>query len=263
MSKSLGRRALLGLGGGFGLSALGWGLGCDSGLTTGRRVSYQLQATSDVAELGSVETSLGWRVTLDTATMGLGRMIFVEGAPVAMNQWRALWVPEAAAHPGHYVGGQVFAELLESQLVDLTAPGTLAVVEGTTGAIRSAVVGFHDPAVGTLDPALDDAVVRLAGTAERDGQSIRFTAAADAADVTDAASGFPDISGCPVADAADVEGGILRLEVSVGIWLDRVPFDELTTTEEPAPFVRGEAPHNAFVRGLRKAVAYPTDHLPE
>lgn len=190
--------------------------------------------------------------------MGLSHLLFVEGAPVA--RWRELLVPRAHAHPGHYVEGQVFAELITPTALDLMARTTLAVVEGTTGAIRSAIVGFYDPAAGALGPSLADAVVHLSGTAEREGASVPFSAEATAVDVLDAATALPDVSGCPVVGEA--EGGVLRLEVSIGLWLDRVPFDELTG-DEPAPFVRGEAPHNAFVRGLRKALAYPIDHLPQ
>lgn len=241
----------------MGVSALGWGLGCDSGTTSGRRVSYVIEATSDVAERGPVETSLGWSVTLDAATMGLSHLLFVEGTPVA--QWRELLVPQAHAHPGHYVEGQIFAELLAPTALDLTTSTRLAVVEGTTGEIRSAIVGFYDPRAEVLDPALGDAVVVLSGTAERDGATVAFTAEATAADVLDEAIALPDVSGCPVS--GDAEGGLLRLEVSIGLWLDRVPFDQLAG-DAPAPFMRGEAPHNAFVRGLRKALAYPIEHLP-
>lgn len=260
MAKRLRRRACLGGTGGLGLSALSWALGCDSGSTTGRRVSYTLEATSDVAEGTSIHTDLGWRVQIHQGIMGLSQLIFVEGAPVA-TRWQELLVPQARAHPGHYVGGQVFAELLRPSLVDLTTSSTLAMVQGTTGTIRSAVVGFHDPSEGSLDPRLDDAVVMLSGTAERDAQVVAFTARAAAADVLDEASGLPDVAGCPV-EGTNVEGGILRLHFSLGLWLDRVPFDELEDLEGPSPFVPGEAPHNAFVRGLRKALGYSVDHLP-
>lgn len=258
MSLRVKKRDVLAGIGGVGLWAVTSVAGCDTDTTTGSRVDYRITVASDVGRGTPFDNDFGWSIRLDEAILALDSLVFVDGDPIA-RRWRRWLLREAHAHPGHFAEGRVLAEMLSPVDIDLLAPATeLATVAGVTGMIRSGGLVFRDtspPADASSSRRGATGAIRVAGAAVRGGDEVAFDAVATADDLRDPASGAPELRGCPVHDGDATEGGgTLALEVSVATWLARVPFEELS--RDGASLVPGRAPHNAFVRGTRKAIAY-------
>ena len=178
----------------------------------------------------------GYTVTLDRAEAGLGPVRFFEGEPLFSRLTRevmGLLISTAYAHPGHYQEGSAVAELLEPRVVDLLAGVVpLGAADGVTGAYNSAEVTFGPR------PALDGAAIRLAGTAEKDGQRITFSAT-----LTDEVK----VEGVAFGASVDASTAKLRISLDLLSWLDRVDFGALGPD---GVFTPGEQPHNALARGV-------------
>ena len=215
-----------------------------------QRTSFGLEATGIEAH-ESVTGDMGWTVTLETAVMNLGPVYFFEGEPLFARRtiWdRLLGIRVAYAHPGHYQEGDALAQVLEDSVVDLMSatPTSLGVAEGVTGGYRSACVGIHPPDAGPT--------VEVSGTAEREGEEVRFVARLD----TDI-----DVEG--IAFERDVDGspGHVRIGVDVHRWLTRADFAELVGLEQPVEIIEEMQPYNALVRGVDNTSVYVFEWIEE
>lgn len=260
----------------LGVAHLGLGLasGCNDS-TTGSRVVFETRVTSDLIAAQPFDNAHGWSVTVDQAIVGIGSLAYVEGAPVALHRpptpgvapahgW--LEIPAAHAHPGHYVEGTVLGEMTVPAAVDLLAGEvSLGETDGITGTARSARFVFADPAAASISGAMGDAVAIVSGVARKDGEIDRpFRAVAQAADVLPTGSDIPEVDGC-VLDAGSVSGdGTVILTIRATLWLDQIDFGDLPEPVggEAVELTPGEPPHNAFARGLKKAIAYHFEFVP-
>jgi len=273
---TLSRRVLLVAGSATALhattAALGAALsGCD-GATTGMRVTYESTAQSDVAAGEAFDTALGWTITLDEAWIYLEYLRYAQGSPVAaaprgrsLPRRLAAWlVPEAQAHPGHYDEGATLGEMRTPQLVELLgAPQTLGAEPGVSGDAHSALVRFHGD--DSASASYPDAVAFVAGTATRDGVSRPFVAVATRDEVLDTSSDLPEVPGCPLDGGPMDADGTIHLEVQLRLWVDQIDFalvPEPAQDEDAIELTVGEPPHNAFLRGVKKAAAYQFHYEP-
>jgi hypothetical protein len=265
----------------LGVAHLGLGLasGCNDS-TTGSRVVFETRVTSDLIAAQPFDNAHGWSVTVDQAIVGIGSLAYVEGAPVALHHRPVLdrpvldappargWfeLPSAHAHPGHYVEGTVLGEVTVPTAVDLLAGEvSLGETDGITGTARSARFVFADPTAASISGAMGDAVAIVSGVARKDGEVDRpFRAVAQTADVLPTCSDIPEVDGC-VLDAGSVSGdGTVVLTIAATLWLDQVDFGDLPEPVggETIELTPGEPAHNAFARGLKKAIAYHFEFVP-
>lgn len=236
----------------LGSLALGVLGGCD-GATTGKRIQLENRLTSDLVGGGMVN-AFGWTVSISDALLCIADLVYLDGAPIAWR-WADALVPSAHAHPGHYREGNVLGELHQPMLVDLMA-GThvLGVTEAVTGTARSAMLGFHDPNEDDLH-APDGSACFLAGTAEKDGVVLPFTAEAFTDELISSATKRPEVDGCVFEDGQLDADGIVTVTVQVHQWVDQIDFSLVESVGE-IDLSAHEIPHNAFVRGIKKAAAY-------
>jgi hypothetical protein len=140
-----------------------------------------LVVVSDRTRIVSATNDLGYEVTLDAARVVASRIQFtVEGETHAW--WDAIgdfFVGAAQAHPGHYAGGEVTGELTGPVVIDWFDPqdlGPATLLAGTYhGANLELVVGALSHGLAADDPLLGQGAY-LAGTATKDGRSVRFSA---------------------------------------------------------------------------------------
>jgi hypothetical protein len=229
----------------------------DDGSTRGKRV---VLAARVAAESLDFVNAYGYRVELTRALVSIGRLRYLQGAPVARRSplERFLGVRVAHAHPGHYEEGGILGEMLEPTSVDLVAgPTELGSGPGVSGEALSGRVSFTSPAEGPFAADLGDAVILLEGEAALDGETRVFRAIARLSDVLDAA-GEPDVEGCEFANGTIDSDGRVTLILRPSVWLDQVEFAVVPETADGAPveLARDGAPHRAFARGVKKAAAY-------
>mgnify|MGYP003377756844 CR=1 FL=1 len=140
-----------------------------------------LVVASDRAQVVPATNDLGYVVTLDAARVVASRIEFtVEGETHAW--WDAIgdfFVGTARAHPGHYAGGEVTGELTGPVVIDWFEPqdlGSATLLEGNYhGANLDFVVGAVAHGLAAEDPLVGHGAY-LAGTATKDGRSVRFEA---------------------------------------------------------------------------------------
>ena len=229
--------------------------GCGEPSTGGKRVTITTRARGDVAKRPRVETSLGWSVEVKRARVALDYLYYVSGAPAGLVRRSdgIFSIPVAQAHPGHYDSGEVLGELQGPVTLDLLAPEqTLGEGAGVTGLALSAVV-----TLGSLGGDDETLAVVLEGVASQGDTAIPFRATVERAAIDNPTSHLPEIDGCPM-EAADIEGdGTMGLEVAVGVWLDNIDFSEVSVPESGLAVLEPDTPpHNAFRRGIAKALGY-------
>lgn len=262
------------------LGALHLGLGALSGCgsTTGERISLATRVAAQEGIAAPFENDYGWSVKLTRADVSIGELYYFEGPPVVASlspaprlapaprfDWRrALAIPSAHAHPGHYTEGDALGQMLAPETVDLTAESTLADAEAVTGHYESARFSFQSPPEGDLAARMDGHVVWVEGEATKDGASVLFRATAGEADILNA-DGNPYVEGCVFA-ITDIEAsGTVTLTIHPAVWLDQVDFGALPPAAEGGERVDippGEAVHKAFTRGLQKGTAYDFAYSP-
>ncbi|HEY8945897.1 MAG TPA: hypothetical protein VIM73_16625 [Polyangiaceae bacterium] len=242
----------------WGPAGAGGLVSCSAESTAGKRVELE---TSVRAKQLSFTNEYGFAVEISKMLVSIGPLRYLEGAPVA-RRLRPAWLPfsvkTAHAHPGHYVAGGIVGEMLEPATVDLaTGPALLARGQGVTGTALSALFSFESPPRGPLAEELAPDVVLVEGISISAEGARRFRARAAMADIADA-QGEPFVAGCPFDDGAIDADGHVTLTIDPGIWFDQVDFSLLSQLAgDAAVELRpGETPHKAFVRGLKKAIAY-------
>ncbi len=238
---------------------LGAGCGGDDA-TTGKRVTLHTTVTS---KPGTYAARSGWSVELSTAKLAVASLHYFDGAPVVearLDRIRALLLPSAHAHPGHYQEGTAIGQMLVPATVDLLAGSVqLADGDGVTGTLRSARLTLG---AGTGDLAGRVAIVE--GTASKDGTPavhFRLVATPDELQKT-AVDG--KIEGCPFAPA-DVGGdGTVTVTVDPGRWFGFVDFEGVApgTAEAPTEPAATDTARIGFVLGLGQAPAYGFSYTP-
>lgn len=238
------------------------------GQTSGKRVRLETKLDTDLPGDRTVETSLGWTVTIDRALISTGALYYFDGEP-AFTQARPPSVVEtiyaalspigtAYAHPGHYVSGTTQGQQLSPFTADLLAgEAALPAGEGISGLFRSGTFSFAAPTAGPVAAQLAGHVALVSGTATKEGKTVHFEAAADMADIERTAKGG-EVSGCTFAEA-DVEGdGIVHVTVSPRVWFNLVDFSELAegSAESPSIFAPDSTARIAFALGLTQLSAY-------
>jgi hypothetical protein len=229
--------------------------------TGGKRVELATRIDLSAAAQAPFTNGFGYEVTLDRVLVSVGELRYHAGAPVGWRrspagQW--FGVREAWAHPGHYAAGDELGEMLDPDTVDLlSAPVGLTDGEGVTGEYLSAAFSFRAPPVGSLASELGDDVVLVQGSAKSADLEFAFEAHATEADVLDT-YGVPVVAGCPFSDGTVASDGTVVVTIDPALWLDQVDFAREpnvvageTTVLDPAG-----VPHEAFVRGLKKAAGY-------
>lgn len=267
MSKgtSIPRRSLLAGGGAVTLEAarLGAGVllgGCGAPSTGGERVTLTTRARSDISDNPVVANSLGWQVEVTRAELALEHIYYVSGPAAVLAQSHGLFaVRSAHAHPGHYDAGDVLGELRGPLTLDLLArEARLGEGGGVTGRARSAVV-----ALGSLGGDDGTLAVVLEGEASQADIAIPFRAAVERTAIENATSHLPEIAGCPLDDGEIESDTTVLLEVAVGVWLDQIDFAEISVPESGLAVLELDTPsHNAFRRGIAKAIGYQFAFLP-
>ena len=147
----------------------------------------ELPVVVDAASIGAVTTDLGYRVQLSTARLALENLEFTVAGEVHATLpallRSALW-STAHAHPGHYQGGEVTGELSGRFIVDWLAKDgeELGIATLLAGDYEAINFTFGRATASDVDEgdALLGHTALLAGTAEKDGASYRFSAALDA-----------------------------------------------------------------------------------
>lgn len=236
-------------------------LGACSGETPERRV--ELPTHVRTLSTASFENAWGWTVSVDRAWLSIGSLQLLEGEPLGSNRpqhepwWRGWLIKTAHAHPGHYQGGNLIAEMLEPAVVDLTRTTELAPSQALTAQPHSGKLVFGAPASIPSDSTGNKWVAYVEGRAERaddDGMvTKRFFVASAGGDLA-----ATEVAGCPFEGGALGTGGIIELAVDLRVWFDQVDFTNLAegTEQEATPLDADSRANNGFLRGLEKASAY-------
>lgn len=203
------------------------------GADTGRaRTTFELTAAGGDAAYTNAH---GWRIELVRAELHVTSIRFFEGAPLFSRLVDAV-LPRAYAHPGHYAEGDALAEVLRPHTIDLLGPPvSIGVANGVTGDYASAEV--------TLTANDAGYVARIAGTAERDGTVVDFSADVE---------GEAAIGGIGFGAQMDTAGGAVALVVDLTKWLDRADFEGVTD----GALAPDAQPRRALERGLVNTAAY-------
>lgn len=256
---------------------LGGAVAAGCGSTGGQRISLGTRVVATEGVAAPIENEYGWSITLTAARVSIGELYYFSGAPVVASRGgqprsrpragpllKGLWaIPSAHAHPGHYTEGDALGQMLEPRTVDLLVESALANAEAVTGRYESARFSFASPPQGELAGEMDGHVVWVEGEATKGGAVVRFRAAADEADVL-TSDEEPVVEGC-VFEAADIEAsGTVTLTIHPGVWFDQVDFGKVegAADADRVDLVPGEAPHKAFVRGLKKGTGYTFSYAP-
>lgn len=225
--------------------------GCSS--DTGRsRVDFDVELQGVRSE-GTITTDDGWSVTLTEARLYVGAVYFFEGEPLfarrraeALPLELARWlftIPEASAHPGHYVEGEALADMLAANTVDLLGPAvTLGRANGVTGSYNSLRLEL-----GRSD-ALSGHTALVAGRAEKGGLVVEFTGTVDR-----------DAPIAGVAFGAEIEAsdGKAHIDVDLAEWVRRIDFAAVPRAPgEVSPLQVGTQAHNALTRGVENTSAF-------
>lgn len=241
---------------------------CGSDTTSGKRVVLHTRLTLEPSAASGFATAAGWNVTLSQAMLAMGPVYYFDGAPpleVARNSrdWqraaRWLGLGTAHAHPGHYVAGNAMGQMLEASGVDVLGGVTeLPDGDGVSGTYRSGRFTFRAATVGALSAELGENVALVAGSAEKEGQELRFfVASAELSDVAKSAA-KGQVEGCEFSEV-DVEAdGTVTVVVNPAVWFNLVDFSAIEpgSAEAPSSFPAGSQPKIAFAQGLAQLSAY-------
>lgn len=234
---------------------------CGEPSTGGRRVSIATRARGDIAKNAVVETSLGWSIEVTRARLALDTLYYVSGPPAGLVRCSdgIFSIPTAQAHPGHYDSGDVLGEFQGPVTLDLLAPEqVLGEDGGVSGLALSAVI-----TLGSLGGDDGTLAVVLEGVAARGDTTLPFRATIERAAIDNPTSHLPEIDGCPLEAGAIKGDGTVLLEVGVAVWLDNIDFAEVSVPESGLALLEPDTPpHNAFRRGIAKAMGYRFEYSP-
>jgi hypothetical protein len=224
--------------------------GCSGDAGIQRRVRVQTWSRAEAETVFS--NAHDYEVRLDSAELGIEHLYFVTGDPVGGALSKLLNVRSAHAHPGHYAAGETLGEMTEHSELDLLGkPVALSEQEGVTGEAHSCVLRY-----GKLGKS--NVAVRVSGEAVRGEHRVRFRGAAVLSELLNSASDLPEVPGVMLEGGSIEDDGRFWFSASPRVWLDQVDFSKLTASnpDDDVPLDSSTQPHNAFVRGVLKAVAY-------
>ncbi len=195
------------------------------------------------------QSATGWKVTLEAASLRFQALRFYQGNPAytwrkmprqGLNMLAESLLPTAWAHPGHFEGGAIKAELIMAQALDLLGDKDreVAQVNGFTGDYGAAEFSF----------AAEDRV-SLRGDATKDGQTLKF--------VCDLALEKRDISGIAFTHTVTSNAKPFVFEVHTQKWFDLTDFARFVQDETLSERKR---PDQAEANILRKAVLQSTSY---
>lgn len=231
--------------------------GC-SGTTGSARFAFQASAggapRGDGATAGPLAfvNEKGWLVTLDKATVTLGPLYVNTVPPLSGQQtWRSVLpalVPVAhAAGASHLGEGRIVGEVLGQVTFDGLAPALVpfAATGTMTGEqVRTTELCFFPPPGTPIDtPSIDQVAVDLAGSAAKDGATVRFRGALIFDDAW-RPDPKPGVAGTSMIDVRTVrgipasffprEGGALELRMDVRRLFTGADFSALADSPEDA-----------------------------
>ena len=176
-------------------------------------------------------TDTGWNVRLDEAQVAIDSVLALApkrdsiGAVARVTEWL---VPVAHAHGGHdeATGKRIRAEWLDPFIVDALAEArtSLGGYSAEAGAVDVMKLELARTKTRLADD-LDGFRAYVAGTAERDGEQVRFAGGLTFADSEPARR-----VETPVRFELD-EGGTLILDVHASEWLRDAEFDRLPAAD--------------------------------
>ena len=154
-----------------------------------------LPVVVDGSAIGTATTDLGYTVELSAARIVVGDITFTVAGEAhttgalrvgaVMRLLEDLLVPRAAAHPGHYQGGEATGELGGEYLLDFfaqdaTTLGTATLIAGQyQGANFTFRLATAADGLASGDPLLGH-TAHLVGQAKRGGKTINFSVVVDA-----------------------------------------------------------------------------------
>ncbi len=254
----------------------------DGSGTTGFRVVLKTKATSADPVNVPFTNEKGWVITLDELAISVGAFYYFDGAPIFSTATALLPVPTeeapswqdpamrflglgtAFANPGHYKEGNAKGQMLEPLAIDLSQGVVdLPDGDGVSGIFRSGRFSYADPTVGPGLGVLEGHLIRIAGTAEKDGMSKIFRMFADMKDVVDSYN-LPKLDGCEFKEV-DVEAdGTVTMSIYPSLWLGQAEFDAIPDSTDGEPVLLDDTtqPHRAFQRGIKKGDAYKFEYAP-
>ncbi len=168
------------------LCCLACTLAACGGPTESQRV--ELPVVVDGTRTTAMTTNLGYDIELSDARMVIADVAFTiagEEHATLSQQLKNLVIGTAYAHPGHYQGGEVTGEMQGRYIVDWVSNsgGQMAMATLLEGDYEAAnflfASGTADDGLSVDDPLLGHTAI-FAGTAQRDGQTVTFTAVIDA-----------------------------------------------------------------------------------
>ena len=234
--------------------------------TSGQEITFATAISGGAGEGTAQEftTYAGWRVKLDQAYVAVGPIYYYEGEPQASLLQRILGPGVARACPTHaqYNKGTVLGEILEQHVVDLLAatPTDTGQVFGLAGTCRAVELHLHplgEISAGSPAAAFDALggdTVHLSGSAEKEGQTVRFSGGMTIPD-----EGLMQIVESISADVSlePDAAGTLVVEVLLDQWLASVDFSSLTEKQgDDYRFTENTQAYNALLRGIRSRGAY-------
>jgi hypothetical protein len=247
--------------------------------TTGKTITVAARAVVTEKLDEAKVNDWGWSVSLSQAYLAVGPLYVYPGDPVLSRSGtapkvRSVWarvndllVPEAFAHPGHYVSGDALVQLKAATSLDLLTKETpLGTGTGVTGFASSASFGWTSPAKGPHAAELGEHVIWAQGSAKRAEQTVHFIAKAKLEDVLDGDQ-RPEVAGCRLGETPGDVGveltgdGTLTLHLQPSVWFREVDFAltregaAASTAENPID-LSGSMAWRAFVRGAKKGTAY-------
>jgi hypothetical protein len=240
--------------------------GC--GVTGSRRVTFRAEAAGIEREGGargpmSFDTRSGWRVTLTEARAAIGPVYFntlapLEARTVPRAPWRSLLLPSAHAHGESHLGqGRIVAEINEQRVIDLLDPSPVPFerpVLGVDETVRTAELWFYNHS------ALEDAAIRVRGSAVRDGERVEFAGAFSidpaAATVERPVDVLRKIRGVPFEFVPE-DGVRITLRIDPRGWFADADFSELprdpAAPAAPRRFTAQDNVGVGFEAGIRSA----------
>ncbi len=160
-------------------------------------ITVRLPVESSGAGLTPSTTDLGYTVRVETYRLAFRDLQFtIHGeahsaslTPRLLRHVERALLPAAYAHPGHLSGGEVTGELLGPFIFDFPSNSKAYLGQATliAGLYEGANLTFRKAAmtdgISASDPLLGHSVY-IAGTAEKGGRTVRFTAQVDVDDNT-------------------------------------------------------------------------------
>lgn len=226
-------------------------------------VRVTLPAMADSRGVQTSTNDLGYTVQLTRMRVALRDVQFtIRGEMHARRGRLSRWLlPEAAAHPGHYAGGEITGQIIGAFVPDFAAAGGSKLGEAVliAGTYQGANFTFRradDSDKLAADDPLRGHSVHLEGSAVKEGKQLRFTALLDIKDNTQLVGAPFQLAVTPTSTATlalqaltvDPSNGNSLFQGIDFLALDGDGDGQVTIAPEPAP---SAAAHNILARTLQ------------